>query len=107
MRHPLSGLVLALVIGLAGCSSSKEAPLVAGGPTSTQAIAAMLENPRIRHRRDIDDLRKNLRLEATGCVRHPNGTVACRVRIYSIGRGWSDAAMGRFINDAGRWVFDF
>jgi hypothetical protein len=105
MMRTLYAVALAGILALSGCSSG-EAPLIAGGPTPTQAIDAMLSNSRILER-DVTIQRDRLRLEATGCAKHPNGVVTCRVRLYSIGRGWSAPSMGRFIDTGGRWSFDF
>ncbi|KKB80317.1 hypothetical protein VW35_07915 [Devosia soli] len=90
---------------LLGCSS-EEPPLITGGPTVTQAIDAMLGNGRILQR-DVTIRRDRVRLEATGCAKHPNGVVTCRVRLYSIDRGWSAPSMGRFTEAGGAWIFDF
>jgi hypothetical protein len=98
-------LAVAAVLVLAGCSTG-EAPLIAGGPTPTQAVDAMLGNPRILER-DRAIVRERIRLDATDCAKHPNGVVTCRVRLYSIGRGWSAPSLGRFTNVDGRWTFDF
>lgn len=101
-------LVFALfaLVALAGCKPG-ERPLVSGGPTPSQAIAAMLSNPRILERDRVEIVEKNVRLDATGCAKHPNGVVTCRVRLYSLGRGWSAASMGRFTPVNGQWTFDF
>lgn len=106
MKPPFYAAVLVGLVFLCGCSSS-EAPLVAGGPTPTQAIDAMLANPRILQRDRVAVVEKRVRLEATDCSKHPNGVVTCWVRLYSIGRGWSAASMGRFTLDGGNWSFDF
>jgi hypothetical protein len=98
-------LAVVAVLVLAGCSTG-EAPLIAGGPTPTQAVDAMLGNPRILER-DRAIVRERIRLDATDCAKHPNGVVTCRVRLYSIGRGWSAPSLGRFTNVDGRWTFDF
>lgn len=101
----LQVVLVAGMIGLAGCSSG-EPVLIAGGPTASQAIDAMLGNARILER-DVTIRKDRVRLEATGCAKHPNGTVTCRVRLYSIGRGWSAPSMGRFTETSGAWSFDF
>jgi hypothetical protein len=105
MMRSLCALALAGTIALSGCSSG-EAPLIPGGPTPGQAIAAMLGNARILDK-NVDIVEERVRLEATGCAKHPNGVVTCRVRLYSIGRGWSAASMGRFTETGGTWTFDF
>ena len=97
---------LIMLVALAGCSSG-EAPLIDGGPTPTQAIDAMLSNPRILERQRVAIIEERVKLEATGCAKHPNGVVTCRVRLYSIGRGWSAPTMGRFTETNGTWSFDF
>jgi len=106
MMQPLRALALVGLMILAGCSAG-EAPLIAGGPTPTQAIDAMLDNPRILERERATIIEERVKLEATGCARHPNGVVTCRVRLYSIGRGWSAPSMGRFTETEGSWAFDF
>lgn len=106
MMQPLGLLAIVGVLVLAGCSSG-EAPLVAGGPTPTQAIDAMLSNARILERQRMTIVEDRVKLEATDCSKHPNGVVTCRVRLYSIGRGWSAPSMGRFTEQDGRWAFDF
>jgi len=105
MMRTLHVVALIGFFALCGCSS-QEAPLIAGGPTPTQAIDAMLSNARIVNR-DESVRRDRVRLEATGCAKHPNGVVTCRVRLYSIGRGWSAPSMGRFTDSGGQWSFDF
>lgn len=77
------------------------------GPTPTQAIDAMLSNARILERQRVAIVEDRVKLEATDCAKHPNGVVTCRVRLYSIGRGWSAPSMGRFTETDGRWAFDF
>lgn len=94
------------VVLLVGCSAG-EAPLIAGGPTPSQAIDAMLSNARILERQRVAIIEERVKLDATGCAKHPNGVVTCRVRLYSIGRGWSAPSMGRFTEVDGRWTFDF
>lgn len=102
MRFPaIAGLAL-----LAGCSSG-EAPLIAGGPTPSQAIDAMLDNARILQPGRVAIVEERVKLDASDCASHPNGVVTCRVRLYSIGRGWSKPSMGRFTEVDGRWTFDF
>lgn len=105
MMQPLHAIALAGLIALAGCSTG-EAPLVAGGPTSTEAVDAILANTRILER-DRSIVEERVKLEATGCAKHPNGVVTCRIRLYSIGRGWSAPSMGRFTEVHGDWNFDF
>jgi hypothetical protein len=95
------GLVL-----LVGCSAG-EAPLIPGGPTPSQAIKAMLSNSRILERERVSIVEDRVKLEASECAKHPYGVVTCRVRLYSIGRGWSAPSMGRFTEVDGRWNFDF
>lgn len=106
MMQPLNVLVIAGLMVLAGCSSG-EAPLIAGGPTPTQAIDAMLGNSRIVERQLVAIDKSRVKLDATECAKHPNGVVTCRVRLYSIGRGWSAPSMGRFTEADGEWSFDF
>lgn len=106
MTPPFTAAALVGLVFLCGCSSS-EAPLIAGGPTPSQAIDAMLANPRILQRDRVAAVEKRVRLEATDCAGHPNGVVTCWVRLYSIGLGWSAASMGRFTPDNGGWTFDF
>lgn len=106
MIRPLAMLAIVWVVALAGCSSG-EAPLIAGGPTPTQAIDAMLSNARILERQRVAIVEDRVKLEATECAKHPNGVVTCRVRLYSIGRGWSAPSMGRFTEMDGHWTFDF
>ncbi|HWV21455.1 MAG TPA: hypothetical protein VN036_10535 [Devosia sp.] len=106
MFKPLAVLAIAGAMMLAGCSSG-EAPLVAGGPTPTQALDAMLNNARILERQRVAIVEDRVKLEATECAKHPNGVVTCRVRLYSIGRGWSAPSMGRFTEAGGQWTFDF
>lgn len=106
MMRPFGMLAFAGLMVLAGCSSG-EAALIAGGPTPTQAIDAMLDNARILESQSAEIVRDRVKLEATDCAKHPNGVVTCRVRLYSIGRGWSAPSMGRFTETDGRWVFDF
>ncbi|MBO9587080.1 hypothetical protein [Devosia sp.] len=106
MIRPLGMLAIVGVLALAGCSSG-EAPLIAGGPTPTQAIDAMLSNARILERQRVAIVEDRVKLEATDCAKHPNGVVTCRVRLYSIGRGWSAPSMGRFTEMDGHWTFDF
>lgn len=106
MMRWLAVLAIVGLAALVGCSSG-EAPLVAGGPTPTQAIDAMLSNSRILERERVAIVEDRVKLEATECAKHPNGVVTCRVRLYSIGRGWSAPSMGRFTETDGRWTFDF
>lgn len=106
MMPPFRAAALVGLVFLSGCSTS-EAPLIAGGPTPSQAIDAMLANPRIIERDRIAGVESRVRLEATDCARHPNGVVTCWVRLYSIGRGWSAPSMGRFAPSADQWSFDF
>lgn len=106
MMQPLGMLAFVGALVLAGCSSG-EAPLIAGGPTPTQAIDAMLSNARILERQRVAIVEDRVKLEATDCAKHPNGVVTCRVRLYSIGRGWSAPSMGRFTEMDGHWTFDF
>ncbi len=106
MKPPFYAAALVGLVFLSGCSAS-EAPLVAGGPTPTQAIDAMLANPRILQRDRVAIVEDRVRLEATDCSKHPNGVVTCRVRLYSIGRGWSAPSMGRFTPEDGDWSFEF
>lgn len=106
MMQPLGILAIVGVLVLAGCSSG-EAPLIAGGPTPTQAIDAMLSNARILERGRMSIIEDRVKLDATECAKHPNGVVTCRVRLYSIGRGWSAPSMGRFTETDGEWAFDF
>ena len=106
MMQPIGALAWAGLMMLAGCSAG-ETPLISGGPTPTQAIDAMLSNPRILERERASIVEERVKLEATGCAKHPNGVVTCRVRLYSIGRGWSAPSMGRFSQNEGKWTFDF
>lgn len=106
MMRSLRFLAMAGVVLLGGCSSG-EAPLIAGGPTPTQAIDAMLGNARILERERVAIVEERVKLDASDCAKHPNGVVTCRVRLYSIGRGWSAPSMGRFTEVDGRWTFDF
>ena len=105
MMQSLHAIALAGLIALAGCSAG-EAPLIAGGPTPTQAVDAILTNHRILER-DRTIVEERVKLEATDCAKHPNGVVTCRIRLYSIGRGWSAPSMGRFSETDGTWNFDF
>lgn len=105
MMQPFRALALAGLMALAGCSSG-ETPLISGGPTPTQAVDAILANTRILER-DRTIVEERVKLEATGCAKHPNGVVTCRIRLYSIGRGWSAPSMGRFTEAQGAWSFDF
>ena len=105
MMQPLHAIALAGLIALAGCNSG-EAPLITGGPTPTQAVDAILANHRILGR-DRTIVEERVKLEATGCAKPPNGVVTCRIRLYSIGRGWSAPSMGRFSETNGHWNFDF
>jgi hypothetical protein len=102
----LWALAVVGALAVAGCVGG-EKPLVSGGPTPTQAISAILDNARIISREQAAAVGDKVRLDATECAKHPNAVVTCRVRIYSIGRGWSAPAMGRFTQVDGRWVFDF
>ncbi|KRA97451.1 hypothetical protein ASD83_09965 [Devosia sp. Root685] len=106
MMQPLGMLAIVGALALAGCSSG-EAPLIAGGPTPTQAIDAMLGNTRILESQSVVIVRDRVKLDATDCAKHPNSVVTCRVRLYSIGRGWSAPSMGRFTETGGQWSFDF
>jgi len=106
MKRILGGLAVLGVAMLAACSSG-EAPLVAGGPTPSQAIDAMLSNSRILGRGQGTIIKERVKLDASDCAKHPNGVVTCRVRLYSIGRGWSTPSMGRFTEVNGNWTFDF
>lgn len=106
MMRLIGCLAVIGVAMLAACSSG-EAPLIAGGPTPSQAIDAMLSNSRILGRAQEAIIKERVKLDASECARHPNGVVTCRVRLYSIGRGWSAPSMGRFTEVNGRWTFDF
>lgn len=103
--RPLPAALCAGLLSLAGCSAGEQ-PLIAGGPTPTEAIDAMLDNIRIL---DLDQAinEDHVRLDATDCARHPNGVVTCRVRLYSLGRGWSAPSVGRFTKTQDTWSFDF
>jgi hypothetical protein len=102
----LWALAVVGTLAIAGCVGG-EKPLVSGGPTPTQAISAILNNARIISRERAAAVGDKVRLDAMECAKHPNAVVTCRVRIYTIGRGWSAPSMGRFALVGGKWVFDF
>jgi hypothetical protein len=98
--------VIAFVFLLAACQSP-EPRIIDGGPTTSEAIRAVLGNPRILPRNAVASELRNVRLDASRCVPMPRGEFSCQVRIYSLGRGWSAVTPGRFVPGDGEWSFVF
>lgn len=99
-------LAIAVALCLASCRAP-EARIIDGGPTISQALGAVLANPRIVSRTVAADDLANVRLETSRCVQMPRGEVSCQVRLYSLGRGWSAPTPGRFVPSGGSWSFVF
>ncbi|MCW5721199.1 MAG: hypothetical protein KIS86_08660 [Devosia sp.] len=99
-------VVAILAFGLAACATP-EPPIIPGGPTTSEAIRAVLNNPRILPRDAVASELRNVRLDATHCSMLPRGEVSCHVRLYSLGRGWSAVTPGRFVKGDQGWAFSF
>lgn len=105
MRAVYSCLAV-LLLGLAACTRP-EPPIISGGPTTSEAIRAVLNNPRILPQDAVASELRNVRLDATHCSVLPRGEVSCNVRLYSLGRGWSAVTPGRFVKEDETWSFAF
>lgn len=101
-----SFFIAVLTAWLVACAAP-EPPIIPGGPTTSEAIRALLDNPRILPPEAVASELRNVRLDATHCAMLPKGEVSCNVRIYTLGRGWSAVTPGRFIKGDEGWIFSF
>lgn len=106
MRASFFCVVAVVSVLVAGCQQP-EARIIDNGPTTSEALRAVLANPRIVPQDAVASELKNVRLEASSCVPMPRGEISCRVRLYSLGRGWSAVTPGRFVPENGGWSFVF